>query len=128
MSKLTPFPDAEKASVNSLFGVANQTLRGFEQLAALNLQATKVMLNEFAEVIRASLSEKNPADLAKLQLAAWQAASEKALTYGRQVKEILDSAFGDVTKASKQVSDAVEANIAKFTAAARRSTPATIDA
>jgi phasin family protein len=89
MLKLTtPFANADEASINSLFGAASPALRGAEQLSALNLQATKTTLAEFAELVRATLSEKNPAELGKLQIAALQAAPEKALAYSRQVKEI----------------------------------------
>ena len=178
MLKLTPFAHADEASINSLFGVASQALRGAEQLIALNLQATKTMVAEFAEIIRATLSEKSPAELGKLQIAALQAAPEKALAYGRQVKDIFaaatagqraaveaqvadvqakfleavkaalqnvpgsentlvlvqsavaaaNNAYEGVSKASKQVSEALDANVTKITKAgratrSRRSTP-----
>ena len=178
MLKLIPFAKADEASINSLLGVAGQALQGVEQLVALNLQATKTALAEFGELARATLSEKNPAELGKLQIAALQAAPEKALAYGRQVKEIFaaatagqrtaveaqlgdvqakfleavkaalqnvpgsentlvlvksavaaaNSAYEGVDKASKQVSEALDANIAKVTAAGRRNSLATIDA
>jgi phasin family protein len=119
-----PFANADEASINTLFGVAGQALQGAEQLIALNLQATNTTLAEFAELVAATLSEKNPAELAKLQIAALQAAPEKALAYGRQVKEI----FEGVNKASKQVSEALDANFAKVANPGRRNSRATIDA
>ena len=179
MLKLTtPFANADEASINSLFGVAGQALQGAEQLIALNLQATKTMLAESAELFRATLSEKNPAELGKLQIAALQAAPEKALAYGRQVKEIFaaatvgqqnafqaqladmqakfleavqaalknapgsentfvlvksavaaaNNAYEGVNKASKQVSEALDANVTKISSPARSRSLATIDA
>jgi phasin family protein len=168
MFKLTPYADAGKSSIDNLSGVAAQGLQGAQQLVALNLQATKAVLEDLAAATQAALSVRTPAELGKLQAAALQAAPQKALAYGRQVKEIFaaatvgqqsamhaqladaqakfleavqatlknapgsentltlfkaavasaNNAFEGANKASKQVSDAVEANVAKITQAA----------
>ena len=162
MSKSIPFADA------NLSAAAAQGLQGAQQFAALNLQVTKAVMEELAAVMQAAMSARSPAEFGKLQTAAWQAAPQKALAYGRQVKEIFAAAtvgqqsaiqaqIADVqakflegaqaalqnapgseniltllktavesannacegaNKASKQVSDAVDANVAKFTQAA----------
>lgn len=112
----TQFAASSKASVDTLFGLAGQALQGAEQLSALNLQVIKTSLAEFAEGTHAALSAKSPAELVSLQTAALQAAPQKALAYGRQVKEIF-------TAATAGQRAAVEAKVAeaqaKFLDAAR---------
>ena len=165
MMNTNQFADANKASVDTLFGLTGQCLEGAEQLATLNLQAIKTLLAEFAEGAQAALSAKSLDELVKLQSAALQAAPLKAAAYARQVKEIFttatagqraaveaqvadvqakfldavngavknvpgsentlalaksavaaaNNAYEGVNKASKQVADAVDANITKFT-------------
>lgn len=175
------FAAANKASVDTLFGLSNQALQGVEQLSTLNLQAVKTLLAESLESSLAALSAKSPEEFLKLQTAALQAAPQKALAYGRQVQEILaplaaaqratfdaqvadvqakfleavngalkdapgaenllalaksavasaTNAYEGVTKASKEVSDAIAANVAKVTETAAKSSRnavATIDA
>jgi phasin family protein len=92
MSKLTPFVDASQASFANLSGAATQSLQGAQQLAALNLQVTKTVLEEMTAATQAALSARSPAELGKLQAAALQAAPQKALAYSRQVKEIFAAA------------------------------------
>jgi phasin family protein len=173
------FVEANKASVDTLF--VSEVLAGVERLAALNLQAIKTTLVEFEHGTAAALAAKNPADLLKLQSAAFQVAPQKAGDYGRQVKEILaaataaqrkavetrvaevqakfleavngvlknapgneatlalveaafaaaNSAYDGVSKASKQVSNALGANVTKVTETAvdaSRNALATIEA
>lgn len=180
MLKIDQFADANKASVDTLFRVVGQALQGLEQIAALNLQAIKTSLAEFAEGTQAALSAKSPAELMMLQTAALQAAPQKAIAYGRQLKEIFtaatavqrsaveaqvadvqakfldavngalknapgsentlalvksavaaaNNAYDGVNNASKQVSDAVDANVTKVTEIAVNTSNslATIDA
>lgn len=181
MINTTQFADANKSSVDTLFGLAGQALEGVEQLAALNLQAIKTLLAESLEGTLVALSAKSPEQLLKLQTATLQAAPQKALAYGRQVQEIFtamtaaqraaaeaqvadaqakflegvngalknapgsenilalaksamaaaNNAYEGVNKASKEVSDAMAANVAKATETAAntsRNSVATIDA
>ena len=99
------FVETNKASVDTLFGLASEAFAGVEQLAALNLQAIKATLAEFEQGTEAAFAAKSPADLLKLQSAALQAAPQKATAYGRQVKEI----FAAATAAQRT---AVEAGVA----------------
>ena len=109
MLKITPFVDASKASVDSLSGMSAQALQGAEQLSALNLQVTKTMLAEATAFSQAVLSAKSPAELGKVQTAALQAAPQKALAYGLQVKDIFAAA-------TLSQNSAVEAQVADLQA------------
>jgi len=126
-----PFVETRNASVDALLGLAGQAFAGVEQLAALNLQAVKATLAELEQGTQAAFAAKSPADLLKLQAAALQAAPQKAIAYGRQVKEIVANAYESATKSSKQVSDALAANVTKATESAvevSRTALATIEA
>jgi phasin family protein len=106
MLKFDQFADANKASVDTVFGQTGQVFEGVEKLAALNLQAIKASIVEFREGTEAALSAKTPEEFTKLQAAALQAAPQKVLAYGRQVKEILTLATAGQRDAFEaQVSD-----------------------
>lgn len=157
------FAAANKASVDTLFGLTGQAFQGAEQLAKLNLQTIKTMLAEAQDSGQSALSAKSLPELVELQSALLQAAPQKALAYGRQVQEIFttlsaaqrvafetqmadlqakfldtfngalnnapgseqilalaksavaaaNNAYEGVNKASKQVSEAVVANVTK---------------
>ena len=106
MLKINTFADANKASVDTLFGMSSQALQVAEQLAALNLQAIKTSTAEFAQLIQAALSAKSPTDLVDMQTAALQAAPQKALGYATQVKEIFAATAAGLRSAVEaQVAD-----------------------
>jgi phasin family protein len=162
---LDQFAAANKASVETLFGVSGQAFEGVEKLVALNLQTIKTVLAETEESSKTALASKSPADWMKVQTAALQAAPQKAMAYGQQVQAIfapmiaaqratfdaklaeaqakflegvsgalkdapggdklvalaksavtgVNSAYEGMDKASKQVTEAVTANVKKAT-------------
>jgi phasin family protein len=181
MINLDQLTATHKASVDALFGLLGQSLEGTEQLATLNLQVVKTVLAESLEASQDALAAQSPAELLKIQVAALQAAPQKAAAYGRQVQEIFaplveaqraaldthfaewqakfveavsgalkdapgsesllaltksavaaaNNAYESVNKASKQVSEAVAANVSQVTETAVKSSKgalATIDA
>ncbi len=102
----TPFAEAHKATVDTLARLADQASKSTERLAALNLQAVKTTLAEAAEGAQAALAAKNPVELLKLQAAVLQAAPQKALAYGRHLKDIFTSATAEQRAAAEaQVAD-----------------------
>ena len=86
--KSEQFTAANKASVDTLFGLIGQAFQGAEQLAKLNLQTIKTLLAEGQDSGQSALSAKSLPELLELQTAALQAAPTKALAYSRQVQEI----------------------------------------
>lgn len=105
----TQFADANKASYETLIGLSQQAFQGVEKHAALNLQVVKTLLAEFAEGYQAALAVKTPDEFFKLQVAALQAAPQKALAYGRQVADIY-------AEASSTLRSAAEAQVAEVQA------------
>jgi phasin family protein len=85
---LDQFAAANKASLETLFGMSGQAFDSVEKLVALNLQTVKTVLAETQATAQTALSSKSPADLMKVQTAALQAAPQKAMAYGQQVQAI----------------------------------------
>ncbi|MBU6258729.1 MAG: TIGR01841 family phasin, partial [Burkholderiales bacterium] len=61
------FLAAQKANVETLFGLTNKAFEGIEKLVELNLQVAKTSLTEAAETTQAALSVKDAQELLTLQ-------------------------------------------------------------
>ncbi len=103
---MTPFtPEqitaAQKANLETLFGLTNRAFEGIEKLVELNMQVAKTTLAEVAETAQASLSVKDAQELLALQASLLQPAAEKAAAYSRHLYEIMAGANAEVTKAAE---------------------------
>jgi len=90
MSLLTPeqFAAAQKANLETLFGLTGKAFEGVEKLVELNLQALRSNIAEGQEHAQRVLSAKDPQELLALNAGYAQPAAEKLLSYGRHVYEI----------------------------------------
>lgn len=96
------FAAAQKANVETLFGLTNKAFEGVEKLVELNLQVAKATLGEVVETARAALSVKDAQELVSLQAGLLQPAAEKAAAYGRHLYDIAASTGAEVTKVTEQ--------------------------
>ena len=103
MTPFTPeqFTAAQKAALETLFGLTNKAFEGVEKLVELNLQVAKTTLAEAAETAQASLSVKDAQELLALQAGLLQPAAEKAAAYSRHLYDIMAGANAEVTKAAE---------------------------
>jgi len=103
MTLLTPeqFAAAQKANLETLFGLTNKAFEGVEKLVELNLQVAKTALSEVAETSQAALSVKDAQELLSLQSSLLQPTAEKAAAYSRHVYEIASSTNAEVVKAAE---------------------------
>jgi phasin family protein len=98
---------AQKANVETLFGLTNKAFEGVERLVELNLQVAKAALGEAGDTARAALSVKDAQELLALQASLLQPSAEKAAAYSRHVYDIAAATNAEVTKAVEaQVADA----------------------
>ena len=98
---------AQKANVETLFGLTNKAFEGVEKLVELNLQVAKAALGEAGNTARAAMSVKDAQELLALQAGLLQPTAEKAAAYSRHVYDIAASTNAEVTKAVEaQLSDA----------------------
>jgi len=98
---------AQKANVETLFGLTNKAFEGVEKLVELNLQVAKAALGEAGDAATAALSVKDAQELLALQAGLLQPAAEKAAAYSRHVYDIAAATNAEVTKAVEaQMTDA----------------------
>ncbi len=98
---------AQKANVETLFGLTSKAFEGVEKLVELNLQVAKATMGEAAETAKAVLSVKDAQELLALQAGLLQPAAEKAAAYSRHVYDIAASTNAEVSRiAESQVADA----------------------
>jgi phasin family protein len=104
---------AQKANVETLFGLTNKAFEGVEKLVELNLQVAKTALGEAAETSKAALSVKDAQELISLQASLLQPAAEKAAAYSRHVYDIAASTNAEVSRvAEEQMAEAQKAFMA----------------
>jgi phasin family protein len=92
---------AQKANVETLFGLTAKAFEGVEKLVELNLQVAKTALGEVAETTKAALSVKDAQELLALQTSLLQPSAEKAAAYSRHVYDIFAGTNAEVGKAAE---------------------------
>lgn len=98
-----------KANVETMLELGQKAFAGVEKMVELNLQAAKASLEETAEHAKALLSAKDAQEVLALQASLIQPASEKAVSYGRQLYEIASATQAEVAKvAESQLASAQE--------------------
>jgi len=95
------FIAAQKAGMETLFGLTTKAFEGVEKLVELNLQVAKTTMAEVAESAQAALSVKDAQELLNLQASLLQPAAEKAAAYSRHVYDIMVGTNAEVTKAAE---------------------------
>ena len=79
---------AQKANVETLFGLTAKAFEGVEKLVELNLTATKAALAEAAATAQAALGVKDAQELLALQASLFQPLAEKTAAYSRHLYDI----------------------------------------
>jgi phasin family protein len=98
---------AQKANVQTLFGLTGKAFEGVEKLIELNLQVAKAALDEANSTTAAALSVKDAQELLNLQASLLQPSAEKAAAYSRHVYDIAAATNAEVTRvAEAQLADA----------------------
>ena len=92
---------AQKANVETLFGLTHKAFEGIEKLVELNLQVAKTALGEVAESTKAVMSVKDAQELMALQASLLQPSAEKAAAYSRHLYDILAGTQAEVTKVTE---------------------------
>ncbi len=95
------FAAANKANLETLFGLTSKAFEGVEKLVELNLQVAKATLAESAENAKAALSVKDAQELLALQASLLQPSAEKAAAYSRHLYDIATSTSSEFTKAAE---------------------------
>ena len=98
---------AQKANVETLFGLTSKAFEGVEKLIELNVTASKLALQEAAESTQSALGAKDAQELLALQAAMFQPLAEKTAAYSRHLYDISTATGAEFTKQFEgQVTDA----------------------
>jgi phasin family protein len=90
---------AQKANLETLFGLTTKAFEGVEKLVELNVTASKAALSEAAGASQALLSVKDAQELLTLQASLFQPLAEKTAAYSRHLYEIAQGTSAEFTKA-----------------------------
>ena len=89
---------AQRAQVETLFGLTNTAFSSVEKLVDLNISAAKAALGDAQEQAASVLGAKDAQELIALQAAALQPLAEKTAAYSRHLYEIASQAGSDLGK------------------------------
>ncbi|MCM5680396.1 TIGR01841 family phasin [Schlegelella sp. S2-27] len=92
---------AQKANIETLFGLSQKAFEGVEKLVELNVQVAKASLDEAAEHAQAVMSVKDAQELLALQAALLQPNAEKAAAYSRHVYDIAAATNAEVGRVAE---------------------------
>jgi phasin family protein len=118
------FAAAQKANVETLFGLTNKAFEGIEKLVELNLQVAKAALGEAAETTRAALSVKDAQELLALQAGLLQPTAEKAAAYSRHLYDIAAATNAEVARVAEQTASDAQAKFMNVVDTAVKNAPA----
>lgn len=97
---------AQKANIETIFGLTQKAFEGVEKLVELNMQATKAAMSESANSTQALLSVKDAQELLTLQASLMQPLAEKTVAYSRHLYDIAQGTTAEFGKAAEaQASD-----------------------
>jgi phasin family protein len=98
---------AQKANIETLFGLTTKAFEGVEKLVELNVTASKLALQEAAESTQSILGVKDAQELLAMQAALFQPLAEKTAAYSRHLYDITAATSAEFGKTFEgQVSDA----------------------
>ena len=90
---------AQKANIETLFGLTGKAFDGVEKLVELNITASKAALAEAADTTQAVLAVKDAQELLALQAALFQPLAEKTAAYSRHLYDIASGTGAEFSKA-----------------------------
>ena len=115
---------AQKANLETLFGLTNKAFEGVEKLVELNLQVAKTALSEAQANTEAALSVKDAQELLSLQAALLQPSAEKAASYSRHLYDIATATNAEVAKVAEAQLAEAQGKFAALVDSAAKNAPA----
>ncbi len=98
---------ANKANLETLFGLTTKAFEGVEKLVELNMQVVKASFAENIDAAKKVLSVKDAQELLAVQAGMVQPVAEKALAYSRHLYEIASDTSAEFSKvAESQIAEA----------------------
>ncbi|KND60802.1 granule-associated protein [Candidatus Burkholderia verschuerenii] len=126
MSSLAPetLLAAQKAGLDSSFGMAGRIVEGFEKLVALNTRTLHTALAEHQELVARSFSVRDAQEFFALQSQQAQAGAQKVQAYWRDVYEIASGVRGVYMEAAQDQLEKSQRNAQALVASLASNAPA----
>ena len=115
---------AQKANLETLFGLTTKAFEGVEKLVELNVTASKAALVEAQGTAQALLSVKDAQELLALQAGLLQPLAEKTAAYSRHVYEIAQGTGAEFSKAFEAKAAEAQSNFVGLVDSAAKNAPA----
>ena len=115
---------AQKANIETLFGLTNKAFEGVEKIVELNLTASKAALSEVAGHTQSVLSVKDVQELIALQSGLLQPLADKTAAYSRHLYDIATSTSAEFTKAAEGQAADAQSKFADMVDSATKNAPA----
>lgn len=115
---------AQKANVETLFGLTNKAFEGAEKLVELNMQVAKTAMAEAAAATKAALSVKDAQELLALQASLLQPNAEKLAAYSRHVYDIFAATNAELSAAAESQAADVQQKVLASVDTAVKNAPA----
>lgn len=115
---------AQKANMETLFGLTQKAFQGVEKLMDLNVEATKAALTDSASQTQVLMSAKDAQELLTLQATLMQPLVEKAAAYSRQIYEIASGTGTDFVQAAEAQQAATQKKLLSVVDSVAKNAPA----
>jgi phasin family protein len=115
---------AQKANLETLFGLTSKAFEGVEKLVELNVTASRAALSEASSHARAVLSVKDAQELLTLQASMFQPLAEKTLAYSRHLYEIASGTGAEFSKAFESQATEAQRAFGSLVDSAAKNAPA----
>lgn len=118
------FSATSQAGVEALQAITGNAFASMEKLVELNLAASKAMMSETFNNMKAVLAAKDPQEAMALQTAMFQPMAEKSVAYSRHVAAIASESSAEFTKALEAKAAEAQAGFAALTENMAKNAPA----
>ena len=115
---------AQRANVETLFGLTHKAFEGVEKIVELNLTASKAALSEASGHTQTMLSVKDAQELLALQSGLLQPLSEKTAAYSRHLYDIASGTTSEFNKAVESQTADAQAKFMSLVDGAAKNAPA----
>lgn len=115
---------AQKASLETLFGLTTKAFEGIEKLVELNVTAARAALTEAQGAAQSLLSAKDAQELLALQAGMLQPLAEKTAAYSRHLYDIAQGTSAEFTKAIEAKTSEAQQTFVGLVDSAAKNAPA----
>jgi phasin family protein len=115
---------AQKANLETLFGLTTKAFEGVEKIVELNVTASKAALTEAAGTAQAALEVKDMQELLALQASLLQPMAEKTAAYSRHLYDIAQGTTAEFGKAFELKASEAQQTIVNLVDSASKNAPA----